>query len=151
MDDTKESQWKQTLPSLIISANSLQINPAFNGNDPIYRNAFTKLNNDVKGLANSKFHSSVWKENFSRSLRARPDCYTEDIGLDTEEEGRKCDACGRSKHPAKHTMRFAGTAYHHDTLEDLYDHSDDEDDDNKSVNSNGFTIPSEEEVYYVGR
>jgi hypothetical protein len=133
-----------------------KINPGFNGQDPIYQQAFRKLNDEVRGYAHSKFSSAAWSEAFTRAVWARPTFYeTELHGIETI-EGRKCDACNRSGHPAKFQLQFGGKAYSQDTLEEIDNgDSDDEDgsgeDDTKSVNSRGQPIPPEDTVFYVGR
>ena len=100
----------------------------------------------------------MWKEGFTRALWARPIFCDEVIGPGDEYEGRVCDACGRSGHPATFKIYFSGKAYHKDTLDEVDndhddhdDEEDDEDSDQASLNSKGQVIPSEEECWYVGR
>jgi hypothetical protein len=75
-----------------------------------------------------------------------------------EHEGTKCDACGRTNHPATFELQFSGKAYYKDTLDEVdNDHGDDEDEDDEdnsstvSVNSKGQEIPGTEVSWYVGR
>jgi len=140
--------------------NELQINPAFNRKDPIYVLAFRKLNDEVKGYASSKYISASWKSSFIRSLSARPIFYVEGLGLGDENEGRKCDACNRTGHPATFVVQFGGKAYSKETLDEIdndHDEDDDDDDDDDnggddaSVDSQGRSIPSEKTSWYVGR
>ncbi|ROW13010.1 hypothetical protein VPNG_05967 [Cytospora leucostoma] len=88
-----------------------RISPAFERDDEVYKTAWTRLNDEVMGLANSKFISSVWRPDFYRVLRARPYIETVELGyghLATEFE--KCEACGRSNHPATWAIQFKGKA-----------------------------------------
>lgn len=110
-----------------------KLNPAFPRNDPVYRVAVLKLDDEVKGMAGSKFISSVWRPNFFSALKERPEVtYLETPGM-----LEHCAACGRSNHPAKYQLIFSGRPYDRDSLESV---SDDEDDDNDS-----------EKAFYVGR
>lgn len=66
----------------------------------LYRLGWRKLDDEVRGLAQSKFASSAWKTDFYMALRARP-YYTSG---ETHEQSiffSNCAACGRSGHPAK--------------------------------------------------
>ncbi|KFY27790.1 hypothetical protein V493_03304 [Pseudogymnoascus sp. VKM F-4281 (FW-2241)] len=129
-----------------------KINPGFNHRDPIYIQAFRKLEPEARGLAHSKFSSSAWTEGFTRALWSRPHFHEEDISAGGEGEGRKCDACGRSNHPAKFRIQLLGKPYHQETLEDVEDSdSEDEDDDAASVNSKGQEILSADTDFYLGR
>jgi hypothetical protein len=73
-----------------------KINPGFSRNDPVYKQAFRKLNDEYQGLAKSKFSSTQWTHEFTKALNARPNFM--ERGLEGEEgigvDGRpKCDAC----------------------------------------------------------
>lgn len=63
---------KEQFPYVIEWLVHNRINPAFERKDPVYNNAWRKLDDEVHGLANSKFTSSAWKPDFHRTLRARP-------------------------------------------------------------------------------
>lgn len=132
-----------------------KINPSFNRRDPIYIQAFRKLEPEARGLAQSKFSSAVWSETFTRALWARPAFHEEEIGIGDEAEGRKCDACGRRKYPVRFKVQLRGRAYSQNTLEEIDNEQNDSDpeasDDSKSVNSKGQDIPSEDKDYYLGR
>ncbi|KFY78201.1 hypothetical protein V499_02576 [Pseudogymnoascus sp. VKM F-103] len=131
-----------------------KINPGFNHRDPIYIQAFRKLEPEARGLAQSKFSSAAWTENFTRALWSRPQFHEEDISAGGEGEGRKCDACGRSNHPAKFRIQLLGKPYHQDTLEVVEEsdaESDDSDSDAASVNSKGQKILSADTDFYLGR
>jgi hypothetical protein len=119
---------------------------------------------EVKGYASSVFNSAVWKESFQRALWARP-IFIESEITSGDFEDRKCDACGRTNHPAKFELQFDGKAYYKDTLDEVdneHDDDDDNDDDGDcdydddnsstaSVDSKGRTIPGVDVTWYVGR
>lgn len=101
----------------------------------------------------------MWKEAFTRALWARPVFLESAIAPGDEHEGTKCDACGRTNHPATFEVQFGGKAYHKDTLDEVDNdrgdnEDDDEDDDSSSigsVNSNGQPIPGTDVSWFVGR
>ncbi|KAI3475581.1 hypothetical protein L1887_63011 [Cichorium endivia] len=49
-----------------------KINPAFAMDDEIYTLTFQKLDDEVSGLAGSKFMSSAWNAEFTSAVRSRP-------------------------------------------------------------------------------
>jgi hypothetical protein len=102
-----------------------KINPAFASNNEIYELTFRKLNDEVTGLANSKYSSSVWRPDFIRALRARPDIEISEIGrLERSIGEAHCEACNRKTHPASFSIAFVGRPYNKDTLEPLAEESD---------------------------
>ncbi|KAI1742324.1 hypothetical protein F4680DRAFT_46573 [Xylaria scruposa] len=128
-----------------------RMNPAFERKDPVYVNAWRKLDDEVSGLANSKFTSAAWKPDFNRALKSRP-------GLDSIELRQlgtnlyeTCEACGRSGHPSTYRIIFSGSAYHKDTLAEVESDSDNEDDDDTaSVDSRGMPLPPTTKEWLVG-
>lgn len=143
-----------------------KINPAFQLDDEIYTLTFKKLDDEVKGLAGSKFTSSAWTEDFTFALRARPEiAYTPIDRRSADHFMRdKCDACNRSGHPATFEIQFHGRPYHPDTLEEIAigeDDSSDSDSDSDSEvggagrshdrDAQGRQIPPEDTVFYVGK
>ena len=107
-----------------------KINPAFDSKDEIYTLTFKKLNDEVSGLANSKYSSSIWTPEFTRALRARPVATIDEIGKSLKEITLPhCEACNRKTHPATWNMCFTGQPYDMATLEPL---ADDDDDDTSS-------------------
>lgn len=141
-----------------------KLNPAFQTNDEVYGLAFKKLDDEVKGLAGSKFISSAWTPQFMFALRARPEIAFGPI--DRNSDGNwmrdKCDACNRSGHPATFEVQFQGRPYHSDTLEEVAgrddttsdDSGDDEDDDGDDQNArdaDGRAIEAEDKIFYVGK
>ena len=127
-----------------------KLNPAFNRNDPVYRTAFFRLDDEVQGYSSSRFMSTAWGPNFSKALKARPVFYETAVPTMFD---HKCDACNRSGHPAKYRITFGGKAYHHDSLEDISDNEEDEEaeDDEQSHDSKGNLIPGVDVEYFVGR
>lgn len=134
-----------------------RINPAFERDDEVYKTAWTRLNDEVIGLAQSKFISSVWRPDFYRVLRARPYIEQTELGaghLGTEFE--KCQACGRSNHPATWAISFKGKPYDSYTLDELENDtttdSDDEEDSEQQpdIDANGNSLPPEDKEFFVG-
>lgn len=81
-----------------------RINPGFVEKwNKLYRIGFDKLDEQVIGLARSKFSSAVWKPDFNMALRARPEFTGGEVGAMENNFGTEnCSACGRSGHPAKY-------------------------------------------------
>ncbi|KAK4140516.1 uncharacterized protein C8A04DRAFT_39814 [Dichotomopilus funicola] len=93
-----------------------KVNPGFpNREDKMYRIAWKKLDNEVGGLADSKYSSSSWRQPFYKALLARPYFTSVDLPAGASIDGEDCGACGRSGHPAKHNITFSGSAYYKDT------------------------------------
>ena len=122
-----------------------KLNPAFSRDDPIYRIAFDRLDDEVKGYSGSKFISSAWVGDFARSLKARPQFICKPVGEASFEQ--RCDACNRSGHPAIWQVSFSGKVYDKKTLENLANDSDDED----AQDSMGNYVPPAGKQYFVGR
>ena len=123
-----------------------KLNPAFDRYDEMYQLAHRKLDKEVEGFVGSKFSSSVWGEDFTKALQARPDLDRVDVPTMLE---HKCDACRRTNHPPKHKITFSGKPYNRDTLEIVEqgedeDDTDDSDDDKSSSTEGG-------EPFFVGR
>ncbi|KAL8636933.1 MAG: hypothetical protein Q9226_009185, partial [Calogaya cf. arnoldii] len=122
-----------------------KLNPAFPRNDPIYTIAVRKLDDVVQGYAGSKFMSAVWKADFTETLKRYPDCTKIDVPTMFDQ---KCEACGRSGHPAKHQLTFSGKPYHRDSLEDI---SSDEEDDSDDPESDSHSRSSHVKAFFLGR
>ncbi len=103
-----------------------KLNPAFPRHDVIYQVAFRKVDDEVRGYSGSKFLSSVWNRNFLETLKTMPELSVFVVGTMHD---HKCDACNRSKHPAKHQLVFSGKPYNIDTLEDIEEEDEEEDED----------------------
>ncbi|KAI1943010.1 hypothetical protein LOZ12_004303 [Ophidiomyces ophidiicola] len=137
-----------------------KLNPAFPRDDEVYKVAFSKVQDEVLGVAGSQLVSSVWVGGFKHALDARPGIEVlpfSDPSMDY------CDACNRSKHPASYDIRFTGRPYSLKTLEPLFDEDDtstSNDDGNDSDNSqpenknnidrDGRTIPDESTHFFLG-
>ncbi|KAI0834991.1 hypothetical protein F5Y06DRAFT_300175 [Hypoxylon sp. FL0890] len=134
-----------------------RINPAFERKDPVYANAWRKLDDEVRTLASSKFASSAWKSEFYRALKGRPKM--ESYEIEGAERGADiCEACGRSSHPATFKVFFRGHPYYKDTLAEVESDSSDsnsEDSDgdesgHESVDSQGLALPPQTKAWHVG-
>jgi hypothetical protein len=135
-----------------------KLNPAFKMDDEVYDLAFKKLDDEVRGLAGSKFKSSVWARDFMVSLEGRPEVIlTEVEGSDRELLSEKCQACNRSGHPATFDIQFTGRPYHMSTLEPVEDDDGeevDEEDDTEILgkyDSRDRDLPPASRIYHVGR
>lgn len=141
-----------------------KINPAFQMNDEVYDLAFKKLDDEVRGLAGSKFISSVWTPDFTKSLQARPTIAYEPIDRGGQHFWRdRCDACNRSNHPTTWQIQFQDKPYHRETLEpvangDEEDSDSDADsddgadqDDQPDWDNDGREIAPANTIYYVGK
>lgn len=105
-----------------------KINPAFERDNEVYGNAWRRLSDEVTGLANSKFVSSVWKPEFYKALRARPYIVQQELGAGFALHFENCQACGRSGHPATWSISFHGKPYNSKTLDEVESESEDSDD-----------------------
>ena len=133
-----------------------KLNPAFPRDDPVYRVAFYKLDDEVRGYAGSKFLSAAWTGDFARAIKARPKWSDVSVPVKILDGLQHCDACNRRNHPASFIVTFGGKAYDKDTLENISDddeeeNTSDEDDDAKSRDAVGNVLPSVDKQYYVGR
>ena len=137
-----------------------RIDPAFERRDPIYTNAWRRLNDEFQGLATSKFTSAAWRPEFYRALKGRPhmEAYETDFagGLGTD----SCEACGRSGHTATRKIVFQGKPYHKDTLQEVESDTesdsgedgdeDSDDDDRASVDTQGAPLAPATREWRVG-
>jgi hypothetical protein len=137
-----------------------KLNPAYNQEQEKYHIAFQKLNDEVQGLAGSKFTSSAWTRDFTVSLQARPGIEVQEIGgLRTELELDKCQACNRTGHPATFRILFHGRPYNPRTLEPIEQEDDDESDNSSTSSTSGKEeydhrsrlVPPSSRSYCVGR
>lgn len=130
-----------------------QLFPAFERSSPIYKVAFDKLEDEVKGRTGSQLVSSVWNADFCRALMARP--HLEETTFPTI-EGHPCDACKRSGHPASYDLKLYGKAYSLETLEPLSDSDSNEErseteEDGLERDRDGHVLPDEDTRFYLGR
>ncbi|CAO2655335.1 Nn.00g103990.m01.CDS01 [Neocucurbitaria sp. VM-36] len=125
-----------------------KINPAFNSTKNIYTITFRKLDDEVKGLAGSKFTSSVWTPDFTRAIRARPDLMVDEISLGRREVmSPHCEACNRSNHTATFELMLTGQPYDAETLEPL---GNDSDSDSNSDSESDSELSADSEVLLNG-
>lgn len=103
-----------------------KIHPAFDSTRNFYVLTFRKLDDEVKGLAGSKFTSSAWTSEFTRAIRARPDLITNEIRGAADYMSPHCAACNRKNHPATWEIMLTGQPYDKDTLEPLENDSSSE-------------------------
>lgn len=135
-----------------------RINPSFERNDPVYSNAWRKLDDEVRALASSKFASAAWRAEFYRALKGRPklDAYEMDAGERSNGLYDTCEACGRSNHPATFRVLFHGHPYYKNTLDDVESESENSENDNSdgsghaSVDTQGMTLPPATKEWHVG-
>ena len=141
-----------------------KFNPAFQMEDDVYRLAFNKLDDEVKGLVGSKFMSAAWTADFTRAVQSRPQIEAQELPKGSGFLHDKCGACNRSGHPATWKVRFTGKPYHEESLEEVEqdyddddDSGDDEDDDEEipdgkiDYDSKGRPIPSAKKTFEVGK
>jgi Domain of unknown function (DUF4211) len=107
-----------------------EINPGFERNTDLYRSMWRKLNDEIKGMAVSKFKSSVWARDFFVSLETRPLLEGGKQPYDFE-ESTHCQACKRSGHTATYKITLTGKPYDPETLEELEQDEDDDEEDSK--------------------
>ncbi|KAI1451643.1 hypothetical protein F4805DRAFT_83943 [Annulohypoxylon moriforme] len=152
---------KEQFPYVIEWLVHHRIDPAFDRNDPVYTNAWRKLNDEVQGLASSKFASSAWKPEFHRALKGRPNILIDEMTPLENGLYDVCEACGRSRHPPTRVISFSGHPYYKDTLGEVESEStsdsdaepgENEDDasDHESIDSQGVALPPVKKKWYVG-
>ncbi|KAJ9602816.1 hypothetical protein H2200_012596 [Cladophialophora chaetospira] len=130
--------------------------PAFNREDPVYKLAFSRVDDQVTAQAGSRLISSAWVSEFKHTILARPNMKVVALpGLD-EEHMRTCDACNRVNNPARYEFVFSGEPYYKKTLEPV-DNSDDDEDvekndtDDITYDEAGHVIAPEDTCFYLGR
>lgn len=123
-----------------------KLNPAFPRSAALYKVAFSKVEDQVKGRTGSQLISSVWNAGFYRALMARP--HIEVTAYPTTFE-HPCDACNRSKHPASFDVKLYGKAYSLDTLEDMEDEDDEEE--QEETDRDGNILPDQNTRFFLGR
>jgi hypothetical protein len=141
-----------------------KINPAFARDDPVYEQAFRKLQTECDTLAKSKFSSTQWTRDFTKALYARPLFVTGPLedgeGYDLQSGQPKCDACNHRSHIPSAFIQFQGKAYVQRTLDEVEqeeeedsgsDKDSEDDSDHVSVNADGQEIPSQRTKWFVGR
>lgn len=117
-----------------------KLNPAFARNDQVYTIAVRKLDDEAQGYARSKFMSTAWKPDFVNALKRYPELASTVVPTMFDQ---KCEACGRSGHPAKHHLTFGGKPYYRESLEEIS--SDEESDIGQE------TLGIQRQVFFLGR
>ncbi|KAK9783473.1 hypothetical protein AB5N19_04367 [Seiridium cardinale] len=146
---------KEQFPHVVEWLVHNKVNPAFDRKADIYTYAWRKLDDEVRGLASSKFVSAVWKVEFYRSLKARPKLEAFEMGKVDLDLYDTCEACGRSGHPATWKIVFQGRPYLKDTLDEIESDSEDSDADSdasghESVDTQGNSLPPVSREWSVG-
>ena len=129
----------------------------------LYTMGWRKLDDEVRGLAESKFSSSAWKSDFFLALRARPGITTDQLLIGDKHELETCMACGRSNHPARWVVNLYGPAYYKNATQDNFLEDVDSDESSSSeseggddsgrdydCDENGNHIPKEGKRWFVG-
>ncbi|CAE7021612.1 hypothetical protein CFE70_003025 [Pyrenophora teres f. teres 0-1] len=125
-----------------------KIHPGFDATKHVYTLTFRKLDDEVKGLAGSKYTSSAWTVDFTRALRARPDFLLHDLSAaEKAVMSPHCDACNRSNHTASFELMLTGQPYNPETLEPVASDSD-SDSDSSGLSSDSETGPNGEKTAY---
>ncbi|KAK0711299.1 hypothetical protein B0H67DRAFT_555298 [Lasiosphaeris hirsuta] len=135
-----------------------KVNPGFSEKrHDLYRIAWQKLDDEVSGLAQSKFASSAWKKDFIMALRARPYFNNAELPKGDPNELQHCGACGRSGHPAKWEIMFSGSPYFKKTgvdkfLEPVEVSSEDESQGaaDEDEDEDGNIIPAQSKRWFIG-
>ena len=130
-----------------------KLNPAFQREDPLYRMAYNKVDDLVKGFAGSKFLSAAWTPDFSKAIKARPVLIATARTSNPFDSG--CQACSRTSHPATFRIEFSGKAYDPKTLDEIWDDEKcDGDEYGKDEGEEGDSrgsIPIAEKQFLVGK
>jgi hypothetical protein len=121
-----------------------------------YKHAFRKVDDEARGYATSSFISSQWTREFTVAMKGRPllaSRQVEDGEGYTAEGVPKCDACNHRNHPPKQALSFYGKPYVRDSLEDVEQDSDYEDDDENAIeiDENGIELPPVRKEFFSGR
>ena len=134
-----------------------KIAPAFGRDDPVYNLSFDRVDDQVKAQAGSRLISSAWGTNFKNAILARPTMKVKMLLGEDEEHIRTCDACNRTKNPARYEFIFSGDPYYKKTLEPIensdVDEDDEDGDDDNSITHDelNHVILSQDTRFYLGR
>jgi hypothetical protein len=110
----------------------------------LYMIGWRRLDDEVAGLASSKFASSAWRPEFRRALNARPKFVSVELPKgDLDRLFGTCEACGRSGHPATWTVSFEGAPYYRKNKQDPHFLEDVESDEDSSSSSSGSDSASD--------
>jgi hypothetical protein len=115
------------------------LNPAFEEKE-LHHFAFKRVGDEIQALVHS-YMSSVWNEEFTFTLRARPEFFEHEISPAERVLYPDCEACNRTNHPASYAVQFGKKAYDKKTLEEV---------DSKHRDSEGRKIAKESKVFRLG-
>lgn len=115
------------------------LNPAFKEKE-LHHFAFKRVGDEIQALVHS-YMSSVWNEEFTFTLRARPEFFEHEISVVDRVLYPDCEACNRTNHPASFAIQFGKRAYDKKTLEEV---------ESKSRDSEGRQIAKESKVFHLG-
>ncbi|EDU48799.1 conserved hypothetical protein [Pyrenophora tritici-repentis Pt-1C-BFP] len=126
-----------------------KLHPGFDATKHVYTLTFRKLDDEVKGLAGSKYTSSAWTVDFTRALRARPDFLLHDLSpAEKAIISPHCDACNRTNHTASFELMLTGQPYNPETLEPVASDTDSESDSSSGLSSDSETgLNGEKQAY----
>lgn len=142
------AQPRELFPYIIEWLVKNKLAPAFSRHDDIFKLAFDRIDDQVRGHAGSRLISSAWNAEFKWMILARPDMAIVALpGLD-EDLIRSCDACNKANRPARYDFVLTGDAYYKDSLEPV-DNSDDEDAGN-DYDEAGHELASQDRHFYLG-
>jgi hypothetical protein len=143
------SKPKELFPHVIEWLVKNKLAPAFDRDDALYRLAWSKLDDQVKGQAGSRLISAAWNAMFKYTILARPQIAIDTLpGMD-EDLLRSCDACNKAQNPARYDFVLSGTAYYKNSLEPI-DHSEDEGDINVDYDEHGRALAPVSHHFYLG-
>ncbi|KAL2024671.1 hypothetical protein VTK56DRAFT_6872 [Thermocarpiscus australiensis] len=134
-----------------------KVNPGFSDKGhELYQIAWRKLDDEVRGLAQSKFASASWNPDFTKALRARPSFTNQELAIGDVFESENCGACGRGNHPAKWVISFTGSPYFKDHTKDNFLEPVEPESDSGSAaddydeDEDGNEIPKETKKWFIG-
>lgn len=116
-----------------------EVIPGFEGTE-LQNFAFKRVGDKLTGLANN-YISSVWSEQFTLALKARPEFCEEELSPGEKLFHPSCEACNRTNHPASWAIRFDKKAYDEKTLVEVK---------SKRRNNKGKEIAPMTKVFYLG-
>ena len=127
-----------------------KLNPAFHRHDEIYQMAHDKLDDEVKGRAQSTFNSTAWSSGFTMALKSRPDLDVAEFRIDEAMTiSTKCEACNRAKHPPRYRVTLKGNSYDPKTLEAIRKRNSDDASDSENDSSEGEEEEAEPEQHFM--
>lgn len=121
-----------------------KVNPGFDRHSDLYDTVWKRLNDEMTGLAESKFKSASWSRDFVVSLEARPEMQADNVRA--HELETNCEACGRTNHRATYRLHLMGAPYDPDSLEAIEQDEEAE----TEVDKRGRPVPADR-IWYLGK